>query len=83
MNILILGATGFIGSAVAQELAAQGHAITGLGRNLGSVKRRFPLVHWIEGDLRAFREAADWRSLIDGIDAVVNCAGALAGYATG
>ena len=77
MNILILGATGFIGSAVAQELAAQGHAITGLGRNLGSVKRRFPLVHWVEGDLRDFKEASDWLALIDEIDTVVNCAGAL------
>ena len=77
MNILILGATGFIGSAVAQELAAQGHAITGLGRNLGSVKRRFPLVHWVEGDLRDLKEASDWLALIDEIDTVVNCAGAL------
>lgn len=77
MNILILGATGFIGFAVAQKLAIQGHAITGLGRNLASVIQRFPRIHWIEGDLRDFREAADWRSLIDGMDAVVNCAGAL------
>lgn len=77
MNILILGATGFIGSAVAQKLTSQGHAVTGLGRNLASVQRRFPLVHWVEGDLRAFREPRDWLSLIEGMDAVVNCAGAL------
>ncbi len=77
MNILILGATGFIGSAIAQKLTSQGHAVTGLGRNLGSVKRRIPLVHWVEGDLRAFREPRDWLSLVEGMDAVVNCAGAL------
>jgi uncharacterized protein YbjT (DUF2867 family) len=77
MKILILGATGFIGSAVAQKLASQGHDITGLGRSLASARRRYPHVHWIEGDLRSFKEPADWLGLTDGIDAVVNCAGVL------
>jgi uncharacterized protein YbjT (DUF2867 family) len=77
MNILILGATGFIGSAVAQKLVSQGHDITGLGRSLASARRRFPQVRWIDCDLRNFREPADWLGLTDGIDAVVNCAGAL------
>ncbi|MBB4228980.1 uncharacterized protein YbjT (DUF2867 family) [Rhizobium mongolense] len=32
MNVLILGATGFIGSAVAARLVADGHAVSGPGR---------------------------------------------------
>ena len=77
MNILILGATGFIGSAVAQRLLAEGHAVSGLGRNLLSASRREPRIRWIEGDLRSFTNASDWTPLLNQIDAVVNCAGTL------
>jgi uncharacterized protein YbjT (DUF2867 family) len=77
MNILILGATGFIGSAVAQNLLARGHAVTGLGRNPELARYRQPGILWVEGDLRNFTNPSSWRPLLDGIEAVVNCAGAL------
>lgn len=76
MKILILGATGFIGSAILQRLAAEGHHVTGLGRNPEKVRRKWPAAAWLEADLSEL-SATDWRRLIEDQDVIVNCAGAL------
>jgi len=36
-----------------------------------------PWVRWIQADLRRMRAHADWAGVIESVDAVVNCAGAL------
>lgn len=77
MNILILGATGFIGSAIAQRLVADGHAVTGLGRNLDVARRRMAALSWREADIASLATPDDWQSHLDGMDVVVNAAGAL------
>lgn len=77
MNILILGATGFIGSAVAARLLADGHNVTGLGRNPSRARLKSPDIKWIAADLSKMLHAEDWRGLVEDCDAVVNCAGAL------
>ncbi|WP_064711587.1 SDR family oxidoreductase [Rhizobium bangladeshense] len=77
MNILILGATGFIGSVVAARLAADGHSVTGLGRNLGRARLKQPAIHWRQDDLARMTKAEDWDDLLKDQHAVVNCAGAL------
>ena len=77
MRILLLGATGLIGSAVAARLQADGHDVTGVTRRLDGVARRVPVARWLVFDLRAMTRAKDWTPHLDGIDAVVNCAGAL------
>ena len=33
MRVLVLGGSGFIGSAICPELLARGHEVTGLGRS--------------------------------------------------
>ncbi|CDZ33443.1 NAD-dependent epimerase/dehydratase [Neorhizobium galegae bv. officinalis] len=76
MKILILGATGFIGSAILQRLAADGHRITGLGRDPDRARLKWPAGEWIKADLAQLTAAA-WRPLIEDQDVVVNCAGAL------
>lgn len=77
MRILLLGATGFIGSAVLQRLREAGHAVTAIGRGLASARRRRPDVDWVQADIAGLTTEAAWQPLLGGIEAVVNCAGAL------
>ncbi|MEI2296518.1 SDR family oxidoreductase [Ensifer sp. MJa1] len=77
MKILILGATGFIGSAVFDRLVADGHAVTGLGRHVARARLKRPQAQWLVADLARMRAESDWRSLIESHDVIVNCAGAL------
>jgi uncharacterized protein YbjT (DUF2867 family) len=74
---LLLGATGLIGSAVAARLAAENHDVTGVARTRGAAARRLPITRWITLDLRSATSAEAWRPHLDGVDAVVNCAGVL------
>jgi len=77
LRILLIGATGFIGSAVAARLAAQGREVIGVTRSIDPVARRLPVRRWIELDLRGAGTAEAWLPHLQGVDAVVNCAGAL------
>lgn len=77
MNVLILGATGFIGSAILDRLTGDGHVVTGLGRNVARARLQRPGPSWLTTDLAEMRDAGDWRPLVESHDVVVNCAGAL------
>lgn len=77
MNILILGANGFIGSAVLSRLLMAGHAVTGLGRDTGGAARRFPAARWIRADLATLQTPENWADIIGDQEIVINCAGAL------
>ena len=77
MRILLLGATGLIGSAVAARLTAEGHDLIGVARNVDSAARRIPVSRWVALDLRDVKGPEDWRPHLEGIEAVVNCAGTL------
>lgn len=77
MNILILGATGYIGSAVAFRLAAHGHSITGLSRNPARAAVKQPDIRWIRADLAGMTKPENWTGILKTHDAVINSAGAL------
>lgn len=75
LRILVVGSSGFIGSAICARLAADGHQMTGISRS-----RPGPgiLVHnHIRLDVAKATRARDWRPVVQGIDAVINCAGIL------
>ena len=77
MRILVVGAYGFIGMAVAARLTADGHEVVGAGRRVRNASYRRPDIRWIKIDLGKERTPERWQPLLKGIDAVVNCAGVL------
>jgi uncharacterized protein YbjT (DUF2867 family) len=75
MRVLIVGATGLIGSAIAARLAAQGH------QELVAVSRT-PLTNpvateWVGIDIAKATGAEHWTPILRGIEAVVKCVGIL------
>jgi len=77
MRVLILGGGGFIGTEVASLLARRGYSIVALARPNAVRRSAHPGIEWMEADIARLTSPADWRPLLAGVDAVVNCAGAL------
>jgi len=76
LRILVLGAYGFIGRALARRMVAAGHEVTGLGRSRAG-QRLVPDIAWRSADITRLSAASDWDEHLRGVDAVVNAAGAL------
>ncbi len=76
MRILVLGATGLIGSAVCARAIAEGHAVVAAIRP-GSETRPVGVESVVEIDIAGATDLSDWEPHLDDIDAVVNCAGVL------
>jgi uncharacterized protein YbjT (DUF2867 family) len=77
MRVLITGAYGLIGSACLARLHAEGHDLIGAGRSITIAQRQFPYAQWMRADFRKLTTVESWRQFLAGIDAVVNCVGAL------
>jgi len=58
MKVLVTGASGFVGQALAPKLAEYGHVLVPVGRQ----------------DVGAFGPTTDWRPHLEGIDAIVHLA---------
>lgn len=82
-RILVPGAYGFIGAEVVRALRGEGYSVTGFGRSAEQAARVLPGVPFAEGDLRQQLQPEDWAELLQGVDAVVNCAGVLQDMAPG
>jgi uncharacterized protein YbjT (DUF2867 family) len=73
MRVLILGGTGFIGSAVVARLSTDGHECIAVSRGAmpsGQIRH-------IRLDVAQAKRLDDWSVHLAGVDAVVNAAGAL------
>lgn len=77
MRVLVLGATGFIGSAIASRLNAAGHAVVGVSRPRANAPKSLACAHWVNVNLAHAITPEAWLPHLDDIDAVVNCAGVL------
>lgn len=62
MNILLTGASGFVGRNIASALVAAGHQVQAVSRSAGI-------------DFATMLAPSDWLPHLDGIDAVINCVG--------
>jgi uncharacterized protein YbjT (DUF2867 family) len=77
MRVLVTGAYGLIGSACLARLDRDGHDLTATGRSVADAARRLPFARWRAADFTRLTDAQSWRPLLAGMDAVVNCVGAL------
>jgi uncharacterized protein YbjT (DUF2867 family) len=76
-RVLIIGATGFIGSAIAARLMAEGALVVAVARGNGPAVRKLTAKTIVTIDLRHAVNPDDWMPHLGGIDAVINCAGVL------
>lgn len=77
MNILLTGATGFIGGHLAHALIAAGHCVTGAVRNPDAAHERVPGMGAVHVDYTHALTPAAWMPLLLGIDVVINAVGIL------
>jgi uncharacterized protein len=72
MKIAIVGATGFVGSRLVEQLQTQGHQVKILTRQPGTAANRFP-----QAEIVGYSplKSGEWQKSIDRCDAVVNLAG--------
>ncbi len=74
MRVLVTGASGFLGSHVAEQLAAEGHDVVALVRSTSS-RRVLDRVPRIRFALGAVEDAASTARAVEGVDAIVHAAG--------
>lgn len=67
-NVLLIGATGFVGSAILNELVARGHKVTAVARNTDKVAKN-ENVTAVKADVANVEEIA---SLAKGKDAIIS-----------
>jgi putative NADH-flavin reductase len=69
MKIALIGATGFVGTALLKELIDRGHEVTAISRHPENIKLKSPLIHPVKGDVLDAQQVAN---LVKGHDAVIN-----------
>jgi uncharacterized protein YbjT (DUF2867 family) len=77
MRVLIVGASGLIGSAIAGRLAGRGDAVVAVTRRHGGAGASLSGMAEVTMDVAQATDPADWLAYLGGVDAVVNCAGVL------
>jgi uncharacterized protein YbjT (DUF2867 family) len=76
MRILVVGASGFVGSRLVSELLARGHSIVCAGRAPDRLRARFPGCDVLPADLGR-DDTETWQGRLRGLNGVINAAGVL------
>jgi len=79
MQILVLGAGGFIGRHIVAELIAAGHEVVGTARSTTALAAAFPQATFVALDLAKAINPEDWPFHLSDVDVLVNAAGLLRG----
>ena len=77
MNILLCGASGFIGARIASALQARGHTVLRGVRDPAAHQARHPGLQFVKVDFQHDREAALWLPRLKNVDVVINAVGIL------
>jgi uncharacterized protein YbjT (DUF2867 family) len=77
LRVLLIGASGLIGTAVLARLRAEGHEIVAVTRSGGSADRWQFASRWVAMNIARATKPEAWLPHLAGVDAVVNCAGVL------
>ncbi len=72
MKIAVIGGTGLIGSAVVARLSSRGNSIVSISRSAASVS-----ADGVSVDISKATSPSYWLPYLDGVEAIVNCAGVL------
>jgi len=72
MKIVIVGASGFVGTAMTRLLLEAGHTVTGLGTSKAHPLQSMMHFTWVRADTT---RTGDWQAMVSDADAVVNLAG--------
>ncbi|WP_137937985.1 NAD(P)H-binding protein [Chitinivorax sp. B] len=75
MNILLLGASGFIGRHLACHLSQAGHRVIGVSRNPDHNNPH--VAQWHRADLNTLLTPASWLPLLHDVDVAINAVGIL------
>jgi uncharacterized protein YbjT (DUF2867 family) len=75
VNILILGATGFVGSWLTTRLLSTEHHIICGVQDVGAAKSQFPNATILKCNFLTDVHMEDWLETLNGVDVVINCVG--------
>ncbi|MDH5368538.1 MAG: complex I NDUFA9 subunit family protein [Gammaproteobacteria bacterium] len=75
MNILITGATGFVGSHITDALLKKGHEVTVCVRNELAAVKRWAGVKTVPVDYVTDNQVSNWLNRLESIDVVINAVG--------